>query len=95
MEYKTFIDSLTEAEPPETLNDLLQALWFDAQGDWVTAHNAAQRVQTDQGSLVHAYLHRKEGDITNARYWYKMAKADEFNGTIEEEWETLLKKFLE
>ena len=95
MDYKAFLDSFSEAAPPDDLNALLQSLWYDAQGDWDTSHSLAQGVQTNTGSLVHAYLHRKEGDITTARYWYSMAGENLFEGSFENEWETLVKQLLD
>jgi hypothetical protein len=50
-----------------------QALWHDAKGDWERAHNCAQEDHGRDGSWVHAYLHRKEGDLGNANYWYARA----------------------
>ena len=52
---------------------LVRALWHDATGDWDGAHRVAQDVETPEGAWVHAYLHRKEGDIGNAGYWYRRA----------------------
>ena len=51
----------------------LRALWYDAKGDWDMAHEIAQAIDTKIGAWVHAYLHRKEGDATNAAYWYHRA----------------------
>ena len=95
MDYQTYLNSFSEATPPDDFNALLQSLWYDAQGDWDSSHKLAQGVQTNMGSLVHAYLHRKEGDITNARYWYSMAGENPFEGSLENEWETLVKRLLE
>ena len=67
---------------PETLRDLpdpsglptsLQALWHEARGDWECAHRLAQESASPAGDWVHAYLHRKEGDLGNAGYWYRRA----------------------
>jgi hypothetical protein len=63
-----------------------QALLHDANGDWESAHNCAQDDHSELGSWMHAYLHRKEGDIGNARYWYSQAGCSVFPGTLEEEW---------
>jgi len=48
-------------------------LWWDARGDWTRAHESAQQDEGTEGSWVHAYLHRKEGDQGNAAYWYNRA----------------------
>ncbi|MDO8541221.1 MAG: hypothetical protein Q7S40_12355 [Opitutaceae bacterium] len=59
--------------PPRGSSLALQALWHDAHGDWECAHNVAQDDKGRDGSWVHAYLHRKEGDLANAGYWYARA----------------------
>jgi hypothetical protein len=68
---------------------IVQALWHDAQGDWEAAHNRAQDDSSELGSLMHAYLHRKEGDIGNARYWYSQAGRPVFQGTLQQEWDAI------
>ncbi len=69
-----FEASLSEAAPPEGLDLALQALWWAGKGEWERAHG---RVQQDEGDPrcdhVHAFLHRQEGDLGNARYWYRRA----------------------
>jgi hypothetical protein len=68
-----FKASLQRPEPPE-LGPALQALWWDAQGDWDRAHACAQVDEADPSAAwVHAYLHRQEGDLANAAYWYRRA----------------------
>lgn len=74
---------------------LLQALWHDALGDWEKAHDLAQTIETPDGAWVHAYLHRKEGDIWNADYWYRRAGRTRPNGTLEEEWEDMVQLLLQ
>jgi hypothetical protein len=69
-----------------TLPPLLHALWHDAHGDWDSAHALAQDIDTPDGALVHAYLHRKEGDTPNAAYWYSRAGKPPFTGPLEAEW---------
>jgi hypothetical protein len=81
---------------PEDIPDLLQALLLDASGDWDSAHRIAQNDSSSDGSWVHAYLHRKEGDLGNASYWYRSAGRILPEMSLEEEWEyiamALLKK---
>ena len=72
--YKEFQDSLGNNSPDEDWSEALKALWFDAKGDWESSHTIAQDLHTDLGSLIHAYLHRKEGDEFNASYWYRRAE---------------------
>ena len=51
--------------------------------------NLKEEIHTKNAALVHAYLHRREGDLSNANYWYLTAGESAFNGTMEEEWEKL------
>ncbi|MCW5909461.1 MAG: hypothetical protein KIT62_00215 [Cyclobacteriaceae bacterium] len=85
--------SLKEQQPPQVAV-LLQALWYDAKGDWEKAHNLAQDVHTADGSWIHAYLHRKEGDTGNAQYWYYRANRKMPKQTLEEEWEFIAGELL-
>lgn len=72
----------------------LQALWWDARGEWAKAHACAQADPGPGGAAVHAYLHRKEPDLSNARYWYNRAGRVPFSGGLEEEWNALTAEFL-
>jgi hypothetical protein len=70
-----FHASLTAAEPPAGLNAALRALWWDAKGDWHAAHDLIGADESGRDAAwVHAYLHRKEGDLGNAGYWYARAR---------------------
>jgi len=79
---------------PEDLPQLLQALLLDADGDWQSAHNIAQKDPSPEGSWVHAYLHRKEGDQGNASYWYHFAGRQMPDMSFEEEWEYIAQALL-
>jgi hypothetical protein len=79
--------------PPSTSPPLVRALWFDAIDDWERAHAVAQDVHTRDGSWLHAYLHRKEGDLANAGYWYRRAGRPVERGPLDEEWLTLATAF--
>ena len=94
LDLQSFKDSLAERAPPEGLSLTLQALWWDAKGDWDTAHERAQERDDKAGMRIHAYLHRKEGDPANAGYWYRRAGADPSTLTLDEEWEELARAFL-
>ena len=89
-----FKASTSLTTPPKGLNKLLKALWFDGHGDWDQAHDLADSISTNDAAWVHAYLHRKEGDIWNADYWYRRASRSRPNVSLEEEWENLVKYFL-
>ena len=83
-------DELARAEgPPPALSPPLLALWWDARGDWAAAHAAAQDGEDAESAWVHAYLHRKEGDLSNAGYWYRRAGRVMPAGTLEAEWQAI------
>ena len=84
-----FRDSTKGTEPPAGLTPALAALWHDARGDWDLAHGTAQDIDGPEGAWIHAYLHRKEGDLTNAGYWYRRAGKAEFGGSLEAEWASI------
>jgi hypothetical protein len=86
MNFEEFKKSLAADEPPSQLPRLLAAVWWDAKGDWKKAHDCAQESEAPDHAWVHAYLHRKGGDMDNARYWYERAGRDFFNGELEDEW---------
>jgi hypothetical protein len=90
-----FRATLSDAKPPD-VSAALVALWRDARGDWEKAHGVAQDVDDRDGSWVHAYLHRKEGDLGNADYWYHRAGRPSTRISLETEWreiaETLLRQ---
>ena len=71
MNVEEFKNSLQQQQPPAGLPALVEALWWDAKGDWERAHMLAQGVEGAAGAWVHAFLHRREGDLPNASYWYR------------------------
>lgn len=89
MTIEAFKSSLSGDHPPEGVPKLLQALWYDGKNDWAAAHNIAQDIETAEGSWIHAYLHRKEGDPGNASYWYHRAGKPMPDISLEEEWEQI------
>jgi hypothetical protein len=95
MTYNEFITTLEATQPPQNISPLLKALWYDGKDDWEMSHNIAQDINDKNGSWVHAYLHRKEGDISNARYWYSMAGKSEPRVSLKVEWESLVKAFIQ
>jgi hypothetical protein len=80
--------------PPEAASLALQALWWDARGDWDRAHECAQTDPGRLGAAVHAYLHRKEPDPGNARYWYARAGRQPAVVSLAQEWEALATELL-
>ncbi len=85
-----FMASLSEPSAPAALSQPLRALWLDAQGEFDAAHEIAQRLPDPEGARIHAYLHRKEGDESNARYWYGRAGASFPRESLEGEWHALV-----
>ena len=95
MTYDEFISSLSGQQPPANISSVLKALWHDGKEDWESSHNVAQDIHDKDGSWIHAYLHRKEGDLSNARYWYSMAEKKEPAMSLKEEWEFLVRHFIQ
>jgi len=93
MTFELFQDSLKLDSPPKVSNEL-KALWYDAKGDWEKSHDIIQDIDTRDAALIHAYLHRKEGDTWNADYWYNRAGVKRKDWTLQEEWDDLVKQFL-
>lgn len=83
-----------QERPDRTLPLMVQALWYDALGDWDKAHVLAQDESSKNGAWVHAYLHRKEGDIGNASYWYGKAGKPMPEKSLKQEWEELMQYFI-
>ncbi len=94
MDLQAFRNALATPQPPDGLSFALQALWWDAKGDWDKAHECAQARDDAAGMSVHAYLHRKEGDQDNAGYWYRRVRKPPATVTLEAEWEELARALL-
>lgn len=90
MDAKTFRATLHDDAPPPSFPPVLAALWWDAKGDWAQAHGLVDELETQDGMAVHAYLHRKEGALSNAEYWYARAGRQFQRPTLEAEWEALV-----
>jgi hypothetical protein len=86
MNLEDFRRTLTDSEPPAEFSHALAGLWWDAKGDWTKAHESAQQDEGPAGAWVHAYLHRKEGDSSNAAYWYRRASKTPSRKSLEDEW---------
>ena len=89
-----FKESLSAETPPAKISAYLRALWFDAKGDWEMAHTLIQETEDPNASWIHAYLHRKEGDIGNADYWYHRAGKKRPTVSLQEEWNTIVNGML-
>ena len=88
-----FKASLGGAEPTG-LGAPLLALWYDGRRDWTRAHEIAQDIDDATGAWIHAYLHRKEGDASNAAYWYRRAERPLATGTLADEWTEIVTALL-
>lgn len=91
MDITRFKESLQYDTPPIGLTVQQEALWWDGKGEWHRAHDLINDLGDRQSAHVHAYLHRKEGDLWNADYWYRRAGRQRPNVTLKEEWESLIK----
>ena len=91
-----FISSLNESVCPDGINIYLQAMWYDAKGDWDRAHGIVQSIDNGTAARIHAYLHRKEGDDWNSKYWHRIAgsvfPADK---SLQEEWDMIVRQLFE
>ena len=81
--------SLSDAAPASTLSPPLAALWWAAKGDWNAAHKIVQEEDTKDAAWVHAYLHRVEGDLGNAGYWYRQAGQPVAKDSLQAEWDRI------
>jgi hypothetical protein len=89
-----FRSSICKEMPPAEFSAPLQALWWDAKGDWSRAHELVDELETPDGMAVHAYLHRKEGEQWNADYWYRLAGRAYHRTDLKEEWIALVEGLL-
>jgi hypothetical protein len=94
MKMADFKASLSRDAPAPQLGASLAALWWAAKGNWDEAHKIAQDQHTPDSAWVHAYLHRVEGDLGNAGYWYRQAGKPVAIGSLETEWELMVSALL-
>jgi hypothetical protein len=85
-----YIGSLDGAAPPPDISAPLAALWWAAKGDWDQAHRIVQDESSREAAWVHAYLHRVEGDLGNAGYWYRQAGRPVATDSLEAEWQRIV-----
>ena len=89
MNLHDFISSTSQLHPPEEISVYLTSLWHDAKGNWEKAHDVIQELEDKTASWIHAYLHRKEGDLWNSDYWYSKAGRKRPSVSLEEEWKDI------
>ena len=94
MTFEEFESTVTADQPPAGMSAPLRALWHDAKGDWSEAHRVAQDIDTPSGAWIHAYLHRKEGDLPNAGYWYRRAGRPTATDTLDQEWRRIVSELI-
>ena len=90
MDLEKFRESIAASSPPSSISGHLKALWYDAKGDWKQSHDIIQDIEDADAAWIHAYLHRKEGDIGNADYWYRRAGKKRPSFSLEDEWKTIV-----
>jgi len=95
MDFEGFRNSLSGDLPPTGLDVAVQALWWDAKGDWAKAHGLVDELETEDAMAVHAYLHRKDGEQWNADYWYRRSTRKFFRTDLAKEWAALAQGLLE
>lgn len=94
MRFEEFGESLDRSSPPATISEHLRSLWYDAKGDWEKSHQIIQDIEDPNAAWIHAYLHRKEGDIWNADYWYRRAGKKRPELSLEQEWTEIVTALL-
>ena len=94
MTFEEFLESINNDLPAPDLAETLTSLWWDKKGDWDRAHAIAQNIPSTRGSAVHAYLHREEGVLWNADYWYSRAGRSRPDIPLEAEWQQLVEEML-
>jgi hypothetical protein len=94
MQFEAFKSSLAGAAPPAGASGAVQALWWQAKGDWHQAHRCCQDSHDDKGAWAHAYLHRVEGDERNSAGWYRRAGKTPSTAPLDQEWEEIARALL-
>lgn len=90
-----FIATLSGAAPASGLAAPLAGLWWAAKGNWDEAHRIVQDDTGRDAAWVHAYLHRVEGDLGNAGYWYRQAGRPVATDSLESEWRRIVSALIE
>lgn len=95
MNLNEFLSSIESSMEPPNLRMELQALWWVKKGDWEKAHGLAQNAGTKEGDWIHAHLHRAEGDLGNATYWYARSGRPVSHQSLKNEWMDIVTQILE
>ena len=91
MNYNTFIASIKSGFLPDELTNAELAMWYAMNDNWDSAHRTTQSIKNELGAWIHAYLHRIEGDLENANYWYKHANRAPSQNTPKDEAEEIIR----
>jgi hypothetical protein len=91
MDFQRFEESLSQNTPPAGISEHLLSLWYDYKNDWGKSHDIIQSLEDDKASWIHAYLHRKEGDNSNADYWYRRAGKTRPTISLKNGWDQIAK----
>ena len=94
LDVEVFEESLKDREPPRGIAPALSALWWVKKGDWDKAHLLVMDAAGPEAAWVHAYLHRAEGDLGNACYWYRKAGKPTALGPLDSEWSAIVEELL-
>ena len=95
MNYNTFIKSIKSGFPLAELTNPELAMWYAMNDNWNSAHQTAQSIKNELGAWIHAYLHRIEGDLENANYWYRRANRPQFQNTLQDEGEEIIRYIIQ
>ncbi len=93
-DFQSFCDSLEDSAPPAGVSDELKAMWWVRKDDWDQAHQIVQDLDNPSSAHVHAHLHRVEGDLENAAYWYRRAGTAVAKEDLSSEWQALVQRLL-
>lgn len=94
MTFDDFKTSLAQGAPPDGLSAPLQALWWAGKDDWDKTYTLVMEANGADAAWVHAYLHRVEGDLSNAGYWYRQAKREPATDALDVEWAAIASEML-
>ena len=90
MQYDDFIKLTKESKPSDKLSGIHLAIWYAVKDNWDMAHNIIQEIKTENASWIHAYLHRVEGDIDNAKYWYNRSSKEPWTESLKSELDNII-----